>query len=113
MAAGFGHRKEMKMKRPERIFTKEAIYNTDGSLWRTLKIDPRSFLSLRPFLAGVKNKNKEYSKWHERVFGDCYPYHFSDFDWIRIVINDVRVTTDWSDEYMAKNPHKVVDAYKI
>jgi hypothetical protein len=101
------------MKRAERIFTKEAIYNLDGSLWRTLKIDAKMFLSLRPFLFEIKNKNKEYFKRHETVFGDCYPYHFSDFDWIRAVVNDVRVTTDWSDDHMAKNPADVVAAYKL
>jgi hypothetical protein len=103
----------MEMNRPERIFTKEAIYNMDGSLWRTLKIDPKIFLTLRPFLVDVKNKNIEYFKLSENFFGDCYPYHFSDSDWIRETINNVRSTTDWSDDYMSKNPAKVVCAYKL
>jgi hypothetical protein len=101
------------MKRAERIFTEEAIYNLDGSLWRTLKIDAKMFLSLRPFLVDVKNKNREYFKLNENFFGDCYPYHFSDFDWIRETINNVRSTTDWSDDYMARNPAAVVAAYKL
>jgi hypothetical protein len=101
------------MKRAERIFTEEAIYNLDGSLWRTLKIDAKMFLSLRPFLVDVKNKAKEYFKRHETVFSDCYPYHYSDFDWIREVINNVRATTDWSDEYMTRNPADVVAAYTL
>lgn len=99
------------MQRPERIFTDEAIYNLDGSLWRTLKIDAKSFLSLRPFLFEIKNKNKEFFKRHEDVFGDCYPYSFTDLDWIRAVINNVRSTTEWSDEEMSKNPAAVVAEY--
>jgi hypothetical protein len=101
------------MKRPKRIFTNEAIYNLDGSLWRTLAIDAKSFLSLRPFLFEIKNKNDDYFKRHAAVFGDCYPYHYSDFDWIREVVNNVRTTTDWSDEYMSKNPANVVATYKL
>jgi hypothetical protein len=101
------------MKRAERIFTEEAIYNLDGSLWRSLKIDAKVFLSLRTFLFEIKNKNNDYFKRHATVFGDCYPYHYSDFDWIREAINNVRVTTDWSDDYMARNPADVVAAYKL
>jgi hypothetical protein len=101
------------VNRPERIFTKEAIYNLDGSLWRTLKIDAKMFLSLRPFLVDVKNKNKEYFKRNSQFFGDFYPYYFGDFDWIREIVNNVRSTTDWSDDYMARNPANVVAAYKL
>jgi len=101
------------MNRPERIFTKKAIYNLDGSLWRTLEIDAKMFLSLRPFLVDIKNKNKEYFERNSQFFGDFYPYHFGDFDWIREIVNNVRSTTDWSDDYMSKNPAKVVCAYKL
>jgi hypothetical protein len=101
------------MKRAERIFTDEAIYNLDGSLWRTLKIDAKMFLSLRPFLFEIKDKNDVYYKRHAAVFGNCYPYHYSDFDWIREVINNVRTTTNWSDDYMARNPADVVAAYNL